>query len=85
MMKTLKIILNEKEWKEHISIPLLEDKYLETGIYNLKTEMRSLGYMNDQNEITLNRNYSLKGFWSNFSYAFNDKILTEIFKKSEEI
>jgi hypothetical protein len=80
----LHIIIKENEWREFVNLPLFENKYIEKGVYNLKKEMRNLGYMNDENEVVLSKNFPLNGFWNNFNYAFSKEIIDLIFKRMEE-
>lgn len=80
----MQIIITEDKWKKCVSIPILADEYIEVGLYNLKLEMKDLGYLNNKNEIILNRTFTLTGFWNNFDYAFSKNLINIIFEKMEE-
>ena len=77
------IRLIEGEWIEYVHIPLITDKYFKSGLFSIKEDMRDLGYLNRNNEIILDENHSLAGFWSNFKFYFKDEILNLILKKIE--
>lgn len=82
----MEVIINREDWKSFIVMPLSEDREVIDYLFNnIAKEMKSLGYANKHNDIVLNKNYTIMGFWNNYKYSFKKSFLDYIFKKTEEM
>jgi len=77
------IKLHENEWITFIKLKV-KPELLDSAIEQLKEDLRFQGYLNDKNEIVLNKEKTLVKFYEEFKNRFTNQIKDYVLRKVEE-
>jgi hypothetical protein len=76
------VILTEQEWLQFIKIKI-KPELLESAIEELKDDLNSKNYLNEKNELVLNKEKTLVKLWEDFNDRFSEQIKDYILRKVE--